>query len=66
MFCRKCGAEIPNDSEFCSKCGAKINPSQLKDDLSLPKNDEANHTSLKEKGEDFSNQYDIESAVYSF
>lgn len=24
MFCRKCGAEIPNDSEFCSKCGAKV------------------------------------------
>lgn len=24
MFCRKCGNEIPDDSEFCFKCGAKI------------------------------------------
>ena len=63
MFCRKCGAEIPNDSEFCSKCGAKINPPQLKDDLSLPKNDEANHSSLKEKDEAFSDWHDMESSV---
>lgn len=28
MFCRKCGNEIPDDSEFCPKCGAslKISP----------------------------------------
>lgn len=63
MFCRKCGAEIPNDSEFCSKCGAKINPPQLKDDLSLPKNDEANHSSLKEKDEAFSDWHDMESSI---
>lgn len=63
MFCRKCGAEIPNDSEFCSKCGAKINPPQLKDDLSLSKNDEANHSSLKEKDEAFSDWHDMESSV---
>lgn len=24
MFCRKCGNEIPDDSEFCPKCGEKI------------------------------------------
>lgn len=24
MFCRKCGNEIPDDSEFCFKCGAAI------------------------------------------
>ena len=23
MFCRKCGTQIPNDSQFCIKCGAK-------------------------------------------
>ncbi len=22
MFCTKCGAKLPNDSEFCYKCGA--------------------------------------------
>lgn len=25
MFCYKCGAEIPDESEFCMKCGQKIN-----------------------------------------
>jgi len=25
MVCKKCGAEIPDDSVFCGKCGAKIN-----------------------------------------
>lgn len=24
MFCRKCGNEIPNDSEFCPKCGMSV------------------------------------------
>ena len=24
MFCHKCGAEIPDESQFCSKCGAKV------------------------------------------
>ena len=24
MFCRKCGKEIPDDSEFCYKCGARV------------------------------------------
>ena len=23
MFCRKCGAQIPDDSEFCPKCGTR-------------------------------------------
>lgn len=24
MFCRKCGKEIPDDSEFCQSCGSKV------------------------------------------
>lgn len=24
MFCRKCGKQIPDDSEFCFKCGARV------------------------------------------
>lgn len=24
MFCRKCGKQIPDDSEFCYKCGASV------------------------------------------
>jgi DNA-directed RNA polymerase subunit RPC12/RpoP len=27
MYCRKCGAQIPDDSEFCPKCGAPQNDS---------------------------------------
>ena len=24
MYCKKCGAEIADDSDYCSKCGAKL------------------------------------------
>lgn len=24
MFCRKCGANIPDDSQFCPKCGVTV------------------------------------------
>ena len=24
MFCRKCGSQIPDDSQFCLKCGTKV------------------------------------------
>lgn len=23
MFCRKCGKQIPDDSDFCPKCGTR-------------------------------------------
>lgn len=26
MFCRKCGNQIPDDSEFCPKCGTAVKP----------------------------------------
>jgi hypothetical protein len=26
MFCRKCGANIPDDSQFCLKCGVVVTP----------------------------------------
>lgn len=26
MYCKKCGSEIDNDSEFCRKCGSKTTP----------------------------------------
>ena len=30
MFCKKCGAQIDNDSEFCKSCGAKQNNEPIK------------------------------------
>ena len=24
MFCRKCGAKLPDEAEFCHKCGTKM------------------------------------------
>lgn len=36
MFCYKCGAEIPNESEFCMKCGAKIPLADSDEKLSEP------------------------------
>ena len=24
LFCRRCGAQLPLDSEFCFKCGTKV------------------------------------------
>ena len=28
MYCKKCGNEMPDNSEFCAKCGAKIEATQ--------------------------------------
>lgn len=28
MFCKKCGSEMPDNSEFCAKCGAKADKSE--------------------------------------
>lgn len=48
MFCRKCGAEIPNDSEFCSKCEIKV----IKDEVKMDKEkDNIDHQSVKDNPE---------------
>lgn len=31
MFCRKCGKEIPDDSDFCPKCGEDLRESEKKE-----------------------------------
>lgn len=33
MFCYKCGAEIPDESEFCMKCGTKMSLNNFDDKL---------------------------------
>lgn len=30
MFCKKCGAQIEDNSDFCPKCGCKLNESASK------------------------------------
>lgn len=37
MFCVKCGANIPNDSEFCTSCGKKISLALLEEKRKSPK-----------------------------
>ncbi len=32
MFCRKCGKEIPDDSEFCPKCGTAVKENSRKNE----------------------------------
>ncbi len=38
MFCRKCGKQIPDDSDFCPKCGTQ-NCVEIDDKISLKKSD---------------------------
>lgn len=50
MFCRKCGKEIPDDSEFCFKCGVRVvtgERSEQSTPISLDKPDSAD----KQEGE---------------
>lgn len=35
MFCRKCGAQIPDDSEFCYKCGAETGQKSERNDSKI-------------------------------
>jgi uncharacterized membrane protein (DUF485 family) len=39
MFCSKCGAEVPNGSNFCLKCGTPLSPkaAKTKRKIVLPK-----------------------------
>lgn len=36
MFCRKCGSEIPDESEFCLKCGFRISKELLENTANAP------------------------------
>ena len=36
MLCTKCGANVPEESEFCNKCGAKMKGVSVPDALSAP------------------------------
>lgn len=51
MYCRKCGKQIPDDSEFCYKCGAPVvitvNKSQANRAVKEPLEDTADLSSKK-------------------
>lgn len=32
MFCKECGAEIPDDSKHCKECGANLSEESSKED----------------------------------
>ncbi len=38
MFCRKCGAEIPNDSVFCIRCGEHLGYQSSSESFNEPVN----------------------------
>lgn len=47
MFCKKCGAELPDDSKFCYKCGATID--SISNELKLEKTKELKNYEVKKE-----------------
>lgn len=46
MFCRNCGKEIPNGTNFCNHCGAAQNSSSAQDTQSSYQTSERQHSSV--------------------
>lgn len=46
MFCRNCGKEIPNGTNFCNHCGAAQNSSSAQDTQSAYQTNETQHSSV--------------------
>lgn len=46
MFCRNCGKEIPNGTNFCNHCGAAQNNSSAQDTQSAYQTNETQHSSV--------------------
>lgn len=46
MYCKKCGTQIDNDSEFCRKCGAKTTPITKANNVPVKESEEGSGVSF--------------------
>ncbi len=49
MYCKNCGAQIPDDSKFCVKCGTNMVETESENGGELPSQKEASTSPIKKK-----------------
>ena len=52
MFCKNCGKELADHTEFCSGCGTRLGEKRALDEKGIGKT-EANHVNFRNAGQSF-------------